>query len=165
MSKSSTATQTSESEATCCGEAIPEDASFQEVLTRLTFFWLRRYYFRRAAPITGCGERLLLVVGAPFIFAADLLVTVAWWLSVFVAYLLTGLAFAVSCGFACIPLASRKKGTWPIFAFSFAIVASALFGAIFGFLFALLGVGCMVLLNYQGAFKPRATSTAEFERV
>jgi hypothetical protein len=33
-----------------------------------------------------------------------------------------------------------------------------LFGAIFGFLFALLGVGCMLLLNHQGAFKPRATA-------
>jgi hypothetical protein len=123
----------------------------KDTFSRMTFFWMKRLYCRRAQPIAGCGERTLLVLFAPIIFIADLTVTLVWWVASAVAFLLLGLCYVLSCGFVC----RKERFTWNVFVSWLVIVAAGVFGAMFGAGLGLLGVGCVVLLAYQGALSRR----------
>jgi hypothetical protein len=117
---------------------------------RLTFYLLKKLYLRREKPIEGSGEKAILIIGAPFVFIADLAATTVWWVSIAVAFLLLGLAYVVSCGFICI----KDRVTWNRFLVWLAVLTSGVFGFAIGGLFGLVGVIFIFFLAYQGAFRP-----------
>lgn len=123
----------------------------KDTFSRMTFFWMKRLYCRRAQPIAGCCERTLLVLCAPLIFIADLTVTLVWWVASAVAFLLLGLCYVLSCGFVC----REGRFTWSVFVSWLVLVTACVFGATFGAGLGLLGVGCVMLLAYQGALGRR----------